>query len=171
MYHSSSGASISAAALAFAGALALAGCGDPPKPIPGVGHPNPNGTGILHADSGKTPATTRSNAQRQDIHSFKELNNIVNINKCKTIGDYEKVFGTPKIALQGPYAGHAIIPNVYFDGWFVESLLLESQGDIDIRREIETGSDWRTLYVYHKEIPFIRPENADWFTDPAAKGP
>lgn len=146
------------AAFAMVAGLALSGCGEAKPPAPGVGQPNPNGKGMLVAESGKTPAQSPDNAARDDIKSFKEFKE--KFAKAGGIHDLQKNLGPAKIAYTGPYAGNFVYPNLYFDGWFVESVMIESVGS-DFRKFSGENVGYRV-----KEIPFIRPENIDWFVKP-----
>lgn len=149
-----------AAAIAMAAGLALAGCGpDPKSTAPGVGQPNPNGKGLVVARSGKTPAQTQENAARDDVRSFKEFKEL--IKGKSTIAELTKFMGTYKIAYGGPNSGNIIFPNVYYDGWFVESVMIELP-DKDFRGREKDVPGMEFGYVI-KEIPFIRPDQVSWF--------
>ena len=148
-------------------ALLLSGCGssaDDAKHFPGVGMANPNGKGLIVAEGGKSPAKSPGNAQRADIHSFKEFKKLTE--SCVFLGDYPAILGPWKIAQRGPYAGSIIYPNLYFDGWFVESICLTEVTGTDFRKPlpfIENVTDYK-YGVRVTEISYIRPEQDDWFT-------
>ena len=148
-------------------ALLLSGCGssaDDVKTFPGVGMANPNGKGLIHAQGGQSPAQSPSNAQRADIHSLKEFIQLMHDKDVGMLSQYPAVLGPFKVAQRGPYAGSVIYPNLYFDGWFVKSILLIPSPKDDVRIYIKNGITPLDLGVEIKEIPFIRPEQDDWFT-------
>ena len=160
----------SLATLAITVGLTLAGCGGDNTSTPGYGHPNPNGTGGIVADNGKSAASTPRNARLPDIHSLKEFEALLaKLPESSTVA-INKILGPPMVAQTGPYAGMAIYPNLYFDGWFVQSIsLVPTGGDrMDMRKRDMATLD---IMVIPKEIPFIRPEQMSWFKPPSEKTP
>ena len=158
------------AAFALAASL-LSSCGeDPAVKFPGVyGKPNPNGHGLITVDGSKTPAETPANALRQDITSVKEFAALME--KCSTLPEYEKVLGPVRIAYSGPYAGTAIYPNFFYNGYDVSSICLvcwDEKTDLRKYGNLETDAFTKSILVMkYKYVPFMGPAQAEWFKKPA----